>query len=190
MTIIYNYLFQAMWFAYLIYWWAKSKNVKTTELIESAFSRRIRFMLIVCAAALLAFPRIPLSFLDMHFIPLGVVRFWIGCALTVSGLLFSIWARNHLGQNWSQAVTIKKDHELVTGGPYALVRHPIYTGLLLAFIGSALALGTLRGVLAVALIFVILWNKLRLEEKWMRAQFGKSYESYAQRVAALVPFVM
>lgn len=190
MTIIYDYLFDAMWLAYLIYWWVKSTNVKTAELIESALPRRIRFVSIVCAAALLAFPDIPLAFLDRHIISLGIVRFWIGCVLTLSGLLFSIWARNHLGQNWSQAVTIKKDHELVTSGPYALVRHPIYTGLLLAFVGSAIALGRWRGVHAVILIFVTLWNKLKFEEKWMRAQFGNSYESYSQRVAALVPFIL
>ena len=183
MTIIYDYFIQAMWLAYLIYWWAKSTNVKTAELIESALSRRIRFVLIVLAAVLLAFPGIPVAFLNKHFISLGIIRFWIGCVLTVSGLLFSIWARNHLGQNWSQAVTIKKDHELIMSGPYALVRHPIYTGLLLAFIGSAIAVGRWRGVFAVILIFVVLWNKLKFEEKWMRAQFGNSYESYAQRVA-------
>jgi protein-S-isoprenylcysteine O-methyltransferase Ste14 len=190
MTIIYDYFIQAIWLAYLIYWWAKSTNVKTAELIESALSRRVRFVLIMLAAVLLAFPGIPLAFLNQHFIPLGIVRFWIGSVLTVSGLLFSIWARNHLGRNWSQAVTIKKGHELITSGPYALVRHPIYTGLLLAFIGSAIAVGRWRGVLAVILIFVVLWNKLKFEEKWMRAQFGSSYESYAQRVAALVPYVM
>jgi len=73
---------------------------------------------------------------------------------------------------------------------YALVRHPIYTGLLLAFVGSAVARGEWRGLLAVALVFVALWRKLRLEEKWMRAQFGESYAAYSRRVAALVPHVI
>ena len=190
MTIIYDYLFPAMWFAYLIYWWAKSTNVKTTERSESALSRLIRSVSIVSAVVLLAFPNIPLSLLDERFIPLGIMRFWMGCAITLCGLLFSIWGRHHLGTNWSQAVTVKEDHQLITSGPYALVRHPIYTGLLLAFLGSAVALGKWRGLLAVVLVFAVLWHKLRLEEKWMRAEFGESYMSYSKRVAALVPHVI
>jgi protein-S-isoprenylcysteine O-methyltransferase Ste14 len=103
--------------------------------------------------------------------------------------LFCLGA-SHLGKNWSQAVTLKEDHELITTGPYALVRHPIYTGLLLGFIGCAVARGEWRGLLAVALVFVALWRKLRLEEKWMRAQFGASYETYSRHVAALVPYIV
>jgi len=73
---------------------------------------------------------------------------------------------------------------------YAFVRHPIYTGLLLAFMGSALALAEFRGILAVAIVSWSLWRKLRNEERWMHQHFGDSYEKYAQRVAALVPFVL
>jgi protein-S-isoprenylcysteine O-methyltransferase Ste14 len=86
-------------------------------------------------------------------------------------------------------VTIKEGHELVTTGPYALVRHPIYTGLLLAFLGSALARGEWRGIVAVAIATGALWRKLRFEERWMRQQFGEAYRAYCARVAALVPFV-
>jgi Phospholipid methyltransferase len=89
-----------------------------------------------------------------------------------------------------QEVTVKQGHELMTSGPYALVRHPIYTGLLLAFLGSAVARGEWRGLLAVALVFGMLWSKLRLEEKWMGAQFGESYEAYSRRVSALVPYII
>jgi protein-S-isoprenylcysteine O-methyltransferase Ste14 len=70
------------------------------------------------------------------------------------------------------------------------VRHPIYTGLLLAFVGSALARGELRGIVAVALACGSLWIKLRLEERWMRETFGAAYEAYSRRTAALVPFVL
>jgi len=87
-------------------------------------------------------------------------------------------------------VTIKQDHELVTSGPYAFVRHPIYTGLLLAIGGSAIALGEWRGVVALVLAAAALWMKLRVEERWMREQFGAAYTAYAARVAALVPFVL
>jgi protein-S-isoprenylcysteine O-methyltransferase Ste14 len=87
-------------------------------------------------------------------------------------------------------VTVKQDHELIVNGPYALVRHPIYTGLLLAFAGTGLARGEWRGVLAVVIVFLALWRKLRLEERWMQEQFGEQYRAYKHRVAALVPFVL
>jgi protein-S-isoprenylcysteine O-methyltransferase Ste14 len=84
-------------------------------------------------------------------------------------------------------VTIKRDHELITGGPYGLVRHPIYTGLLTGFLGTAIAIGQVRSLVAFAFFFAMLWFKLRLEERWMRLQFGEVYELYAQRVPALIP---
>ena len=108
---------------------------------------------------------------------------------TAAGLLFTVWARIHIGRNWSGTVTIKEGHELITSGPYAIVRHPIYAGLLLAFVGSGLARGEWRGVLAVVIAFLALWRKLRLEERWMREQFGPAYQAYSQRVAALIPFL-
>lgn len=187
---LYKYLFPAMWIAYSLYWWAISKNVKETQRRESGTSRLVRLVLIVCAFALVWLSSVPLPFLNERFLPSGAWCFWLGAAITAGGLLFSVWARRHLGKNWSQAVTVKEGHELITSGPYALVRHPIYTGLLLAFVGCAVARGEWRGLLAVALVFIALWQKLKLEEKWMRAQFGEAYEAYARRVAALVPYIV
>jgi protein-S-isoprenylcysteine O-methyltransferase Ste14 len=190
MALVYSYLFPAMWLGYVAYWWAMARNVKVTERHESMPSRLTRTGLLACAVALLWLPSVPIPMLGGRFLPLGAVWFWSGAAVTAGGFLFSVWARRHLGRNWSQAVTVKEGHELITSGPYALVRHPIYTGLLLAFMGSAMARGEWRGLLAVVLVFGTLWHKLRLEENWMRAQFGESYEAYAGRVAALVPYVI
>ena len=179
-----------MWLGYSAYWWAMSRNVKRTERSESAVSRFARMIAIVVAAALLLLPSVPLPLLNKRFVQTGDWSFWSGAAITAAGLLFSIWGRHHLGKNWSQAVTVKEGHELITSGPYSLVRHPIYTGLLLGFFGSAVARGEWRGILAVALVFAVLWFKLRLEEKWMRAQFGAAYETYSRKVSALVPYIM
>jgi protein-S-isoprenylcysteine O-methyltransferase Ste14 len=107
----------------------------------------------------------------------------------VAGLLFAVWAREHLGSNWSRSVTIKQDHELITTGPYAMVRHPIYTGFLAGFLGTAIALSQVRGFVAFVLILVILGVKLRMEEQWMRSQFGATYATYAHQTAALVPYL-
>jgi len=179
-----------MWLAYFAYWWAMSRNVKAAAREESLPSRITRMILMIAAGLLLGLSHVPLPLLNRRFLPPVSLCFWIGAAMTAIGLLFSVWARHHLGANWSQAVTVKEGHELIQSGPYGLVRHPIYTGLLLAFLGSAIARGEFRGLLAAALVFVTLWNKLRLEEKWMRAQFGESYENYSRRVAALVPHIL
>ena len=104
--------------------------------------------------------------------------------------LFAIWARNVLGRNWSGIVTLKQDHELIRTGPYRYVRHPIYTGLLIAFAGSAIARGEWRGLLALAIAFVALWRKLKLEEQWMIETFGDAYRRYRDEVRALIPFVL
>ncbi|MGC1492577.1 MAG: isoprenylcysteine carboxylmethyltransferase family protein [Candidatus Acidiferrum sp.] len=105
-------------------------------------------------------------------------------------MLFAVWAREHLGRNWSRSVTIKQDHELITTCPYAVVRHPIYTGILAGFLGMAIAISQVRGFLAFVLVFLALWIKFRMEEKWMRAQFGETYATYARQTAALVPYLL
>jgi len=106
------------------------------------------------------------------------------------GLALTVWARMHLGANWSGTVTVKQDHELVRSGPYAWVRHPIYTGLLLMLAGTALALGEWRGVLALLIAFAALWRKLKLEERWMRETFGTAYDDYRRSVKALLPGIL
>jgi protein-S-isoprenylcysteine O-methyltransferase Ste14 len=108
---------------------------------------------------------------------------------TAGGLLFTVWALASR-QELVRRVTINQVHELVIFVFYALVSHQIYTGLLLALLGSTLALGDWRAVLAFALAAGALWRKLRVEERWMRQQFGDAYQAYSQRVAALIPFVL
>ncbi|MGC1817052.1 MAG: isoprenylcysteine carboxylmethyltransferase family protein [Casimicrobiaceae bacterium] len=179
-----------MWLSWMVYWWAQSRNVKVDLRREPWTSRLLHILPLAVAVLLFSTPRAATALLAERFLPAGGWPFWIGSLLTGGGLLFAVWARLHLGKNWSGTVTIKKDHQLVTSGPYAIVRHPIYTGLLLAFLGSALALGEWRGVVAFVLAAGALWRKLRFEERWMREQFGQVYQQYAQRVAALVPFLI
>jgi protein-S-isoprenylcysteine O-methyltransferase Ste14 len=180
-----------MWSAWALYWWITSADVKATVRREPALSRWAHLGPMALAAWLLLAPGAALPVLDARFLPQRVapLAFGIGATLTAGGLLFAVWARRSLGRNWSATVTLKLEHELVTRGPYALVRHPIYSGLLLAFGGSALALGEWRGVVGTALAFAALWRKLRLEERWMAERFGAAYVAYRQRVKALVPFV-
>ena len=107
--------------------------------------------------------------------------------LATLGFAFTWWARIHLGRFWSAAVTLKADHTLIRSGPYAITRHPIYTGLLLAVLATALARGSLSGLLGFGLILLGLVLKLRQEEQFLNTQFGSAYDAYKKDVPALIP---
>ena len=189
MRLVYQYLFFVLWIAFLVYWQVKARNVKETQRLEPTSSRRTRLLMFGVAIVLMSF-QLPVAWLNMRLWPQNAATFWIGATATVAGLLFSVWARVHLGRNWSSSVTIKQGHELIVTGPYGLVRHPIYTGLFLAFLGTILAVAEVRGVLAFVLIAISIGLKLRLEERWMHGQFGATYEAYSHRVSAVVPYVL
>jgi protein-S-isoprenylcysteine O-methyltransferase Ste14 len=186
----YEAFFPVIWIAFLVYWQIKAADTKTTQRLEPAASRILRVLIFLIAITLLSIPRIPLPWLYAQLWPQGYWSFWLGAAVNVGGLLFAVWARVHLGRNWSRSVTIKQGHELITTGPYAVVRHPIYTGILTGFLGTAIAISQVRGVIVVVLIFFVFWLKLRMEEEWMRSQFGETYATYARQTAALVPYLL
>jgi len=190
MLWFYESFFPVVWIVFLLYWNIKAANTKTTQRLESAASRILRVFIFLIAIILLSIPRIPLPWLYLQLWPVGLWPFWLGAAVTIAGLLFAIWAREHLGTNWSRSVTIKQGHELITTGPYAVVRHPIYTGILTGFFGMAIAVSQVRGFIAFVLVFLALWIKLRMEEQWMRSQFGEAYDTYANQTAALVPYLL
>jgi len=119
---------------------------------------------------------------------IGLNGAWLCVAVMVIGLGFTWWARIHLGALWSGRVTRKADHRVVDTGPYRLVRHPIYTGLLLAMLATAVAKGTLSGIVGFATVFLGLTLKARLEERWLAGELGTgAYADYRRRVPMLVP---
>ncbi|HUI98632.1 MAG TPA: isoprenylcysteine carboxylmethyltransferase family protein [Usitatibacter sp.] len=189
MTTAYRLLFPALWLSWVAYWIWASRSTKPTERREPVASRLLHVLPLMLAAWLLWSNRVPIPFLAERLFPRAPWQFWVGAVLTAAGLLFTVWARSGLAANWSGIVTLKQGHELVDTGPYALVRHPIYTGLLAAFVGSAIARGDWRGILAVVIAWAALWRKLRLEERWMTERFGERYHAYRERVPALVPFL-
>jgi protein-S-isoprenylcysteine O-methyltransferase Ste14 len=190
MLWFYESFFPVVWIVFLLYWQIKAVNTKSTQRLEPAASRILRVFIFLIAIALLSTTRIPLPWLYLQLWPVGLWPFWLGAAVTIAGLLFAVWAREHLGRNWSRSVTIKQGHELITSGPYAVVRHPIYTGILTGFLGMAIAISQVRGFLVFVLIFLAFWIKLRMEEQWMRSQFGEAYATYARQTAALVPYLL
>jgi protein-S-isoprenylcysteine O-methyltransferase Ste14 len=110
-----------------------------------------------------------------------------GLAFTVAGLCFAVWARIHLGKYWSGRITLKENHRVIQTGPYAWVRHPIYSGLILALFGTAITLGTISAFAGFAFMLISFVRKLKIEETWLRSQFGAEYEAYQNRVKALIP---
>jgi protein-S-isoprenylcysteine O-methyltransferase Ste14 len=113
---------------------------------------------------------------------------WVCIGLIVAGFAIAWWARIYLGRLWSGTVTRKADHRLIDTGPYAFVRHPIYTGLLLAIYATAAVKGTLLGLLGAAVMTLGIWMKARLEERFLRDNLGAElYEDYRRRVPMLVP---
>ena len=187
MPLVYRYAFPGIWLAWAVYWLYASRGNKPSERREPAVSRLLHILPLMLVVWLLWSDRVPVAFLNERAYPWAPWEFWIGLSITAIGLLFTVWARVHLGRNWSGVVTIKQGHDLIDTGPYSLVRHPVYTGLLIAFIGSAMARGEWRGVLAVLIAWAALWRKLRFEEGWMIERFGERYIAYSRRVPALLP---
>ena len=114
---------------------------------------------------------------------------YVGLGVTVAGLAFAVLARFYIGKNWSALIQVKEGHELIQTGPYGLVRHPIYSGLMLATLGTAIAYGELSGFIGFILVVAAWGYKSRLEEAAMAEQFGAQYEKYRSQVKGLIPFI-
>jgi protein-S-isoprenylcysteine O-methyltransferase Ste14 len=188
--MFYRWFFPLLWLVFIAFWIAMARGGKSVAERESAYSRLSHYLPLAIAICLIGAPHVPFAPLNDRFAPLSLWVVRLGAALTFAGIAFAIWARILLAGNWSSDVTLKRDHELIVDGPYAFVRHPIYTGILLALLGTALAVGEWRGLLAVAIAALAFWRKIGIEEAVMRRQFGEAYARYAERAPALIPFLL
>ncbi len=178
----------ALWLGWLLYWWVSARNLKANRWREPLMSQLLHRVPLILAALLLVAPGwIPLV-LRARFVPARTFFPVLGAGLVAAGLGFSIWARRHLGRNWSAHVVVKEDHALIRTGPYRHLRHPIYTGILLAFLGMAVTIGEWRGVLAFALALLSFGRKSRVEEDRMGETF-REYEQYRRETWAIMPFI-
>jgi protein-S-isoprenylcysteine O-methyltransferase Ste14 len=125
--------------------------------------------------------------LRLRFVPREEWIGWAGIALTWVGVALAIWARYCLGEYWSARVTLKEGHQLIRTGPYAFVRHPIYTGMLLASTGTALVAGESRGILAIVLLLAAHSRKAAREEALLTTEFGEKYAAYQRSTGFLFP---
>lgn len=183
-------IISACWILFAVIWLIAAFWTKRSVYRESRW-QRLGYTIPIFAGGYLVFKgqRLP-DPLDLRVIPRVDALAWIGVVLCAAGLAFCIWARFTLGRNWSGVVTFKGGHELITRGPYALVRHPIYTGLLAMFVATVIVLGHVAGMIAMLLVFVSLWIKLRHEEKLMLTKFPGQYAGYQRRVKRLIPFIL
>ncbi len=178
------------WILFAVIWLIAAFWTKRSVYQESRW-QRLGYMIPILIGGYLVFKGQRLSDpLAFRIIPHVDALAWTGIALCIVGLAFCIWARFTLGQNWSGSVTLKGGHELITRGPYALVRHPIYTGLLTMFVATVLVLGHVAGIIAMPLVFVSIWITLRHEEKLMLQKFPDQYAAYQRRVKRLIPFIL
>ena len=179
----------AAWIAWEIYWGLSARGVKRAASKEPLASRLLVVAALILCFVFLLVPNWIAGFFARPLLPQGGLFFYIGFALLLAAMAFTVWARTTLGRNWSGRVTIKEDHELVTTGPYGLVRHPIYTGALLAIIGTTVALGTIGGLVSIVLILAVFVRKIHLEEQVLGRHFGDKYAAYRNKTRALIPFV-
>jgi protein-S-isoprenylcysteine O-methyltransferase Ste14 len=177
------------WIGAAVVWLIGGLNTKTVVRTQSAGSRLLEILPLLVVFVLLRGDSTLLRWTSMRFVPDTLGWQSLAAAVTVAGVLVAIWSRFYLGGNWSATVTVKQDHELIRSGPYSVVRHPIYSGLLLALLGTALAVGEIRGLLAVALALLAWKIKSRREESFMESEFGEQYMQYRQNVKGLVPFI-
>jgi protein-S-isoprenylcysteine O-methyltransferase Ste14 len=187
--LLYDLPLAVLWLAWLAYWVFAARDVKPVRRREPWASRLLTVALTIPVALLTAAPGQWLPWLSARFLPDTMIVDWAGLLMVTAGLALAVWARTHLGRNWSGTVTVKEDHELVRSGPYAIVRHPIYTGLLLAMLGTVIVLGEWRGLVAFCFLSAAFLLKLRREERFMAESFPDTYPGYRARVPALIPLL-
>jgi len=175
------------WSVFVAYWAISWLRVKRTKTAESLNSRLATILPMVLVFELLFSNALRVGPLRLRFLPVEDWIVWSGIALTSLGVALAIWARYSIGQYWSARVTLKEGHRVIRSGPYAWVRHPIYTGMLLAAMGTALVIGEWRGVLAVVVMWAAHYRKALREEALLTRELGEEYVSYRRSTGFLFP---
>jgi protein-S-isoprenylcysteine O-methyltransferase Ste14 len=175
----------AAWLLWVTYWTIAARFVNATRYSEPLLLRATHLVPLY-AGFFLIFNAHPFIHGRLYFNQSIRIA---GLTVVLAGLLFAVWARVHLGRYWSGIITLKERHELIRSGPYQYVRHPIYSGMFAATVGSAVIAATPDAFLGSVLILVAFLIKIKREESLLMRQFGEKYQQYKTQVSALLPFV-
>jgi protein-S-isoprenylcysteine O-methyltransferase Ste14 len=185
--MIWKYLIEGPWFVCMAYWAVAAAKTNRTKRKES-FAWRYGIVLLEVLGFTLVFDGdADVGVLGRKIFPRSYYIAVAGVILIWAGIALAIWARAHLGQYWSGRITIKEDHKLIRTGPYARLRHPIYSGLDLAAIGSALAIDHWRCVFGVCVVILGFWIKAKREEAMLTGQFGAAFDEHRRYTGFLLP---
>lgn len=188
---IFRSIIFAAWLVFVVYWAITAGRAKRNAAVQSWW-RQMLLRLAVVALVVIAL-RVPLVRQELRMAQAlqdrSVAMGAIGAALAVLGVGLAVLARSYLGENWGMPMSRKEDPALVTRGPYALVRHPIYTGMMIAMLGSAIGF-SIKWVLPLVVGGAYFVYSARREEELMRAQFPDAYPPYMRRTWMLIPFVL
>ena len=183
-------IIRACWIIFIIVWLLGTVSTKRTIYRERGAERARYWLVLVIGYFLVIKSNALPSPFNWIVVPHTPASAWIGAFLCISGLMFAIWARVALGTNWSGVITLKEGHELIQHGPYRVVRHPIYTGILAMFTGTAIAAGYFGGFLGLLLLFLSFWLKLKREEDLMLKHFPTEYAAYRRKTKRIIPFLV
>jgi protein-S-isoprenylcysteine O-methyltransferase Ste14 len=185
--MIWTYLIQGPWVVFLAYWAFAARKTNRTDRKESFGWRYGVVFLELIGFVVLSYDKANIGVLGHTIFPRSYALMITAVVLTWAGVGLAIWARAHLGQYWSGRITIKEDHKLIRTGPYARLRHPIYSGVDLGVVGTALAINRWRCVVGVCVIILGFWIKARREEAMLAGQFGDAFEEHRRHTGFLLP---
>jgi protein-S-isoprenylcysteine O-methyltransferase Ste14 len=173
-----------LWGGLSLYWVSSGPSSTSGEF---RFYRPLRLLILAATFALLFWDQTAIGILGRTILPAGVGLAVSGFVGALLGLAIALWARIHLGNYWSDKVVLKDDHQLIRTGPYAYMRHPIYSGVLLGVLGTALIVNQWRGLLAFALLFGNYTIKAKREERILASRFEKGFDEYQSGTGFLLP---
>lgn len=172
------------WTAFGLYWGAPSKGPQSGEF---KWYRLLRLVILASVFALLFWKATAIGFLGRRFVPYILGLGWIGFVAAVLGMLVASWSRIALGRYWSDKVIVQTEHQLIRNGPYSRMRHPLYSGVLLAVLGTAVVLGEIRGLLSFVILLVNYTIKAKREERILAERFGTEFRAHVAHTGFLLP---
>ncbi|HXM99451.1 MAG TPA: isoprenylcysteine carboxylmethyltransferase family protein [Candidatus Dormibacteraeota bacterium] len=175
------------WLVFGVYWIFSALKQKAEKRREPWIARMGHILPMLAAFLLFNWQVLRYGWLGARFVPFSTAVGIAGLGMTAAGVALAIWARWHIGQNWSAVVSIRAKHELIGTGPYRTMRHPIYTGGLLAMAGTGLLVGEMRVLVAFGIVWAAFYLKARKEEAWLGREFGERFTAHAKKTGMFLP---